>query len=87
MTAKTYFKKKIENEHWDVSGGYVMDIVDIEDIEDMLMEFAEMKCREQREICAKKATTSVCRGDHFSSYKPYNYINKSSILNAPTPEL
>lgn len=44
-----------------------------------LVELVKLKCKEQREICAEKATTFSDVGGTF--------VDTDSILNAPEPEL
>jgi len=43
-----------------------------------MRQFAKQKCKEQREICAEKATTFSDVGGTF--------VDTDSILNAPEPE-
>lgn len=56
------------------------------ELEDLLKEYARIKCKEQREICANSAIIGYEKLEHHPS--AWNeYIDKASILNAPEPEM
>jgi beta-glucosidase/6-phospho-beta-glucosidase/beta-galactosidase len=72
MTAEEYFKTS--NPEWFdfiSQGEYNMLIKTLQD-------FARLKCKEQRELCAKR--WKRCTIDRYA----YNYYDK--ILNSPEPE-
>jgi hypothetical protein len=71
MTAEEYLNEKILKGNRD-------SLFLVNTILNLMQDFARLKCKEQRELCAKR--WKRCTIDRYA----YNYYDK--ILNSPEPE-
>lgn len=53
-----------------------------EDVRNVMIQYACIMCKKQREICAENATTETDTSTSFI----YTSVNTKSIINSPLPE-
>lgn len=89
MTAEEFFDKNIK----DLDGKETKNSIVFfykDSIVNAMKEFAQLKCAEQRQICADNADADYNVTDYFDRVTGANievYVIKSSILDAKEPEI